>query len=315
MLCNGCGYLNKDGAIFCASCGKELKKTPVYKSKRGTWGTGAKMLFVILVLFLCTGGVYFGYRYYQYHSLEKETEIYVGMENYENAVELYEKLIEISHKMEYANRKKEIEELIESKRSFEEAMKAKNDGNITSSLKNLILVSAKDTTRYEIAQKEMSNLGKQYLSNANKEIEQKNFDYALSLIEEYQKILPDSKTAQDLKISLNKKRAIFENEQDQKRREEEARALEEERIASLESTAYELIGTTQTIVTIEANVRSAPRQGNNSVGIIKQGSDVYIMDTKIEDNNRIWCKVRYYDADKMIYVEGWVSYNTMNYSI
>lgn len=326
MICPKCGHANSEQSSFCSDCGMKLvvlKKEetvvqqkavpPQRNEKRGI--SGGIVLMFILTFFLAIGGGFLGYRYFSFSKIKEQAELYKSMGEYEKALEVYNQLIDKTHKVVYVEQKKQIEELIVSQDNFEKGMKAAEEEDITLALKLLSKVSERDKERYEEASKKMQILGKQYLADVDKELQSGNFDYASELIEDYQKILPDSKTAKELKMQIIEKKTAYENQKVAQAAAQKAESDKKVRLTETKIDAEKIIGTFQTVVTEEANIRSAPRIGDNIIAKLKQGAELYILDTKVESASRIWCKVRFYDPWYSDYYEGWVSYNTMNYSL
>lgn len=344
MICPKCGHANSEGSFFCSACGVKLavlekkemlpvenriaddqtlppQKTvvrqkpepPRRKEKKAV--SGGILLISVLIFLLVIGGSFFGYRYFHFLKMEQQADLYKSMGEYEKAIEIYNQLIDKTHKVVYVEQKKQAEELIASRDAFEEGMEAAEQEDITLALKLLSKVPEQDEERYEEASKKMQVLGKQYLADVNQEMQNGNFDYALGMIEEYQKILPDSKTAKDLKVKIIQKKTEYENQQLAQAEARKAESDKKVRLTETKIDAQNIIGTYQTVVTAEANIRSAPRIGDNIIAKLYQGAELYILDTKVESASRIWCKVRFYDSWYGDYYEGWVSYNTMNYSL
>lgn len=308
MNCGRCGYQNVLNADFCANCGTRIEKVMQIEVKEKKKNVFSKVLIFLFVLVLLSGGGYFGFRYYQVDSLQKKAQACISLGDYEGAIKIYDAIIQQTGKVQHIEEKKQIEQLMASDKAFVEGQKAAEKGDTIAAIENLSNVIEQDEKNYEVAKKKMAEIGKQYLSLVNQEVENNNYDRAIELINTYLKALPESETAMKLKSSILQKKEVYE-------KAEQEREAEEQRIRELIDTASNLIGTTQTVVTVEANVRSAPRKGKNIVDVIKQGTEVYIIDTKVEDNEIIWCKVRYDDFYYFGYKEGWISYKTMNYEI
>ncbi|WP_099190159.1 SH3 domain-containing protein [Tepidibacter mesophilus] len=95
-------------------------------------------------------------------------------------------------------------------------------------------------------------------------------------------------------------------------KEAEKMAEQEEMLNQTKYKAYDVEDTYQTIIAKNANLRVAPKLGSDVITTISEGTECYVNETKVENAERFWCKVEYYD-DMGDYYTGWVSYNTMNY--
>lgn len=80
-----------------------------------------------------------------------------------------------------------------------------------------------------------------------------------------------------------------------------------------QNIANNLPGTMQTVVSERGNLRAAPSLNAQLIIALPRGTDIYILRTKVESADRIWCEVEL--THNGVYYTGWLSYNTMNYSI
>lgn len=193
----------------------------------------------------------------------------------------------------------EVEELIERK-DFNEAYKVVNN----------YLKAAPDS-------EEMSEM-KKTLITSEKKFKNKN---SVAKVEEEKKVAQakseEEKKVAEAKIEEEKQAKVIEDE----KRKQEAKAIasaekketEQEELKKRHVIANNILNTYQTVVTEPGNLRAAPTLEGAMVAALPKGTELYIMDTHVENLKRTWCEVEV-EVDGMYYT-GWISYNTMNYSI
>ncbi len=139
-------------------------------------------------------------------------------------------------------------------------------------------------------------------------------EFALSEINKMVNVLPEYKPAIKLKerISLNK--SADEKEKLSPSEEENLKKIASRKSKNLYDKSKSIVGTEQFITSIKANVRKEPSRESEIMDNLEKGDSVYIEETHIESDSRIWCKITY-SSSKNKYTAGWISYNTLNGTI
>ena len=142
---------------------------------------------------------------------------------------------------------------------------------------------------------------------------------AIKVLEDFLEVVPDSANATTslMKIqansfdnieavSLNKTEGETDKEADDKESQEE----KDKSRADLSNEAKSLLNTYQKVKIAKANLRKGPSLDSEIVQVLKSGTDLYIKDTKLEGNIRVWCSVEAKDESGNTY-EGWISNKVM----
>lgn len=266
-----------------------------------------------LVVFLV--GVTFGVSYFQSNKTLKQADSLVFMEKYEDAIALYEKILSEDFDIAISNKRDRAKELLESKEMYEEGLEYYEAEDFKEATKAFSKVSKNDSKRYSETSEKMKSIEELILTDANQYMQSGDFDVATDLLNDYLKVKSDSIDAKNLKeeIILQQDESAKQAKASDKKAADEAaeKKASSDAMLEAESEAYSLVGTYQTVVSKDANLRIAPKLDAEKIVALPQGTECYVYDTKIETSNRIWCQITAYYDDYSY--EGWVSYNTMNY--
>lgn len=271
-------------------------------------------IIAISLAFIITAGIagIFGYKTAKKNKTISQADSLVAIEKYQDGIGLYENLLSESYDKDVAARREKAVELMESKANYEKAMEFLDAQDHKGAIRYFLKVSPNDKKRYGETAQNMSEIEETLLEQIRYDFDYGNEDGAIQSLDEYLKTVPTSVAAKNLKDDLKftqeeaKAKAKREQEEAEKKAAEEAAALE------TEWEAYNIVDTYQTIVAKNANLRIAPKLDADVVMTIPQGAEVYIYDTKVENSERFWCQIRYYDEYGDL-CNGWISYNTMNY--
>ena len=80
--------------------------------------------------------------------------------------------------------------------------------------------------------------------------------------------------------------------------------------ADLSNEAKSLLNTYQKVKIGKANLRKGPSLDSEIVQVLNSNTDLYIKDTKLESDIRVWCFVEAKDENGKTY-EGWISNKAM----
>ena len=81
--------------------------------------------------------------------------------------------------------------------------------------------------------------------------------------------------------------------------------------ADLVSQGQALLNSYQKVLWDNANLRKGPSINSEIITSLSKGTDLYIKDTKIEGNKRIWCLVETKNEKTGESFEGWISNKVM----
>jgi len=76
--------------------------------------------------------------------------------------------------------------------------------------------------------------------------------------------------------------------------------------------ASDLLHTYRTVSTEKANLRAEPSVDSDILKILDKGTELYVLETKIEQGQRIWCHVEVESAISQGTIKGWISNKTLN---
>lgn len=268
------------------------------------------IIAVVSVVVLIVG--VFGFGVMQRMKTVEQANALVSMEKYKDGIAMYEKLLSKNYDKAVADRRDRAIELMESKANYEKAMEFCEKEDYKKAIACFMKVSKNDKKRYSETSEQMNAIEEQIIAQIKDEFEYGDDVYAMDMLNDYLKAVPNSTAAKNLKDDLRFAKEEEKAKQEQELAEAERQAAEEEKASEASYTAYNVSGTYQTIIAKNANLRVAPKLDAAVITTVPQGSECYVYETKIETAERIWCQVEYVDDYGEYYV-GWVSYNTMNY--
>lgn len=270
----------------------------------------------------------------------EQADSLIAMGKFEEGIAMYEKMINEEYSDEIMDKRYAAIELMESEENLKKGIEAYEDGELNKAIKFLSKVSESDSQRYKKAKEELENIEEDALIDIDELINKGSLEEAEKVTDTYLKAWPKNKNIQNAKERIiakgtevkkqeelqEQERIVQEQERiaqeqakiaaDKKREEEKVAAAKKEENSKnskeeTQKTADSIMGTYKSIVSKQANLREAPTLDSKIVATLKRGTMVYIGDTQVESADRIWCLV-YVDDEAS---SGWVSYNTMNYSI
>lgn len=295
---------------------KEVKVSEKKKVKRkGILIAVASIASIFLILVIV-----FGVSAIKRNQIIKQADSLVSMEKFEDGIAMYDSILSEKYSPAIIVKKDRAIKLMESYEKFEKGIEAFDDDEKEKAIKNLSKVDKEDKKRYKEAMEKLKEIEEVVVMEIEELINSEKLEEASKEIGKYIKLLPDSVDLQNAKEAIVAKNIDIENEvkaEEQAQKDQEAaeakaakneaanRRKKEEAMMIADNLRY----TTKSIITTEANLRDAPTLKGNIIDVLPRGTDVYINDTQIETADRIWCQVDYG------YGYGWISYNTMNYSM
>ena len=270
----------------------------------------------------------------------EQADSLIAMGKFEEGIDIYEQMINEEYSDEIMNKRYAAIELMESEENLKKGIEAYEDGELNKAIKFLSKVSESDRERYKKAEEALEDIEEDAIIEIDELINKGSLEEAEKVADTYAKAWPKNKNIKNAKeriiakgTEVKKQEEIQEQEKitqeqeriaqeqarisaDKKREEEKATAAKKEEKSKsskeeTQKTADSIMGTYKAIVSKQANLREAPTLDSKIVATLKRGTMVYIGDTQVESADRIWCLV-YVDDEAS---SGWVSYNTMNYSL
>lgn len=230
---------------------------------------------------------------------------------YEDALKVLKKIKDVDLEDEVNAEIEKTKKLLESQNFFEEGNRLILKDDYFEAVKSFKKVSPEDALNYSKSQDKITELENIILEDAKKTFEDGNTPGAVSIIDNYLKIVPESANALNLKdlILQNNAKEIEDPDSGSLINEEDVE-LDKTR-AEMSKKADALLNTYQKVVAEKANLRVNPSTDAEIVTILPTDSDLYIQETKIEGIDRIWCRVEAVDAETGISYSGWISNTTM----
>lgn len=286
---------------------------------------------LVLVLVIIFGGVRISIA--KRNKEIQRADNFVAMGNYQNAISIYDNALNKKYSDDLLAKRDRALELMESQENLRAGLEAYEEDDIVRAIKLLSKVSAEDEKSYEQASSELANIEEYALVDIEELIEKDQLDQAEVLVNTYLKAWPKNVKMKNAKDEIQAKhieaKKQAENEENDRKNKEseavvaakqaEADAITESKNIEkskakreeVESTASGIIGSYKSIISDQANLRSAPTLNSKVLTTLSKGTNVYIYDTQVESSERIWCLVEVLDY----HISGWISYNTMNYTI
>lgn len=279
---------------------------------RKTGKTIMKSIISILTIIIIAVICFFAFKFIRQININHRIESaksYIVAGNYGKALEIYESIN--NKNTDLLSEIEKTRKLLNSKESYEEGNKLMSEGEYLKAVKAFKAVIPEDAINFSTSQDKISELEDIILNKANEEFIVGNKQGALDMINEFLKIVPESANATTLKDT------ILKNKSDNKTLEQKINESLEEGLetdksrAEITKKAENLLNTYQKVRTDKANLRKSPSTDSEIITVLPPDSDLYIKDTKIEGEKRIWCKVEAKDANTKVVYSGWVSNKVM----
>lgn len=228
---------------------------------------------------------------------------------YEKALSIYESLEDSKHNVlsDIENTKK----LLKSKEAFENGNQFILKSDYLNAVKSFKEVLPEDTIHFSSSQDKISDLEDIILDKARDKMNDGNKKEALQIIDDYLKVVPESANATSLRDMISRNVAESTTlEQKLNASLEEGFETDKSR-AEITKKAENLLNTYQKVRASKANLRKSPSIEADIITVLPTDSDLYVKETKIEGQERIWCKVEAKDSNTQKIYHGWISNKTM----
>ncbi|HDK7166485.1 TPA: tetratricopeptide repeat protein [Clostridium botulinum] len=229
---------------------------------------------IIILVILGGFGSYKYTKYKDYKALLNKAEAYMEIENYDKAIENYEKTLDYKNNKDIVDKINLAKEIKESKANYEKAIGLYNKKDYLAALESFKKVSKRDSKRFSLAQDKIKECIKIYVNE--------NLDKAKALAKD--KKYKEAYAYLDKVLSIDKENVVAKNLKDQyikeekelqaeiKKAGEEAKKVEEEQ--KIKEENKNLQGQVTTKKKAEEIVKNKIGTGNNNIKAICEGEEV-----------------------------------------
>lgn len=293
---------------------EEKKKTP-----KGLIMAIAGISSIILIVL-----IFFGVRYFNEQKMIKQADSFIAIEKFEDGIYIYDNLLSKKYSLEIINKRSAAVELMEADENLKKGVEAYEENDINRAVRHLLKVPKEDEKRYKLALEELALIESDVLAEIERLIDYEDLDEAKEVANNYLKSDPKNVKVQNVKNAIDSQQAESEKQARMEKENQEAEALElankaereaedARKKAEARNEANNIVGSYKSIIAENANLRDTPSLKGGVILVLPRGTNVYIHETQIENEDRIWCYVSVDDYD--YYESGWISYNTLNYNI
>ncbi|ACO87040.1 tetratricopeptide repeat protein [Clostridium botulinum] len=237
------------------------------------------------ILILITLGGFGSYKYIKYKdykALLNKAEAYMEIENYDKAIENYEKTLDYKNNKDILDKINLAKEIKESKANYEKAMESYNKKDYVGALELFKKVSKRDNKRFNLAQDKIKECIKIYvnenLDKAKALAKDKKSKEAYSYLDKVLSIDKENIVAKNLKDQYIKEEKELQEEikkageEEKKVEEEQKKQAEEEK--KIKEENKNLQGQVTTKKKAEEIVKNKIGTSNNNMKTICEGEEV-----------------------------------------
>ncbi|MDK7754572.1 MAG: SH3 domain-containing protein [Peptoniphilus harei] len=228
--------------------------------------------------------------------------------NYHQALEMYNSATKDKTSPEILNEMEKLKKLVASDESFQRASSYFEEGDYIDAAYNYKKVIQEDEKNYKSAQDKLLSIENIILNEVKSSYATNRTD-ALLLLNSYLNVAPESAKAARLKREIESANSLQGDENQKENFEKEE---SDKDAAETAKKASDLLHTYRTVVTEKANLRVEPSVDSGLVKILEKGTELYVLETKIEQGQRIWCHVEVKNAISQDTMKGWISNKTLN---
>lgn len=230
--------------------------------------------------------------------------------SYQEALEIYNDATRDKTSPEILNEMEKLKKLVASDESYQRASSFFEEGDYIDAAYNFKKVIQEDEKNYKPAQDKLTSIENIILDQVKSSYQVNRTD-ALLLLNSYLNVVPESARASRLKKEIEKanKLNVDTKESQKENFEKEERDKDSAETAKKSS---DLLHTYRTVSTEKANLRAEPSVDSDILKILDKGTELYVLETKIEQGQRIWCHVEVESAISQGTIKGWISNKTLN---
>ncbi|WP_019108317.1 SH3 domain-containing protein [Peptoniphilus senegalensis] len=230
---------------------------------------------------------------------------------YQEALNLYKEATKNKTSPEIASEMESLKKLVQSDGFFKEGINLYKDGNYLDAAYNFKKVIQEDEKNYKAAQDKLLSIENIVLTNVKNFYQENRFEESLSLINSYLVVVPESAKAASLKKEIESTKTIDLNKNtEQKENFEKDNDYTD--AAQTAKKSSELLHTYRNVATEKANLRREASVDSEIIKILEKGTELYVLETKIEQGERIWCHVEVKSSISGENINGWISDKTLN---
>ena len=230
---------------------------------------------------------------------------------YQEALDLYKEATKNKTSPEIASEMESLKKLVQSDGFFKEGINLYKDGNYLDAAYNFKKVIQEDEKNYKAAQDKLLSIENIILTNIKNFYQENRFEESLSLINSYLGVVPESAKAASLKKEIESTKTIDLNKNtEQKENFEKDNDYTD--AAQTAKKSSELLHTYRNVATEKANLRKEASVDSKIIKILEKGTELYVLETKIEQGERIWCHVEVKSTISGENMRGWISDKTLN---
>ncbi|WP_394274083.1 hypothetical protein [Peptoniphilus lacydonensis] len=231
--------------------------------------------------------------------------------NYKSALAIYKDATKEKSNPEVSSEMENLKKLIKSDEYFQKGISLYNNKNYIDAAYNFKKVIQEDEKNYTNAQDKLLSIENIILSDARIAVKDGNVSKGIDLLDNYIEVVPESAKAINLRKEIENNMA-FDINQVNNQKENFEKETDYKDAAATAKKASELLHTYKNVATEKANLREEPSVDSAIIKILDKNTELYILDTKIEQGERIWCNVEVKSEISGENIKGWISDKTLN---
>ncbi|MFR7761368.1 MAG: SH3 domain-containing protein, partial [Peptoniphilus grossensis] len=230
---------------------------------------------------------------------------------YKEALDLYKEATKKKTSPEISNEMEKLKKLVQSDDFYQKGIKLYQEENYIDSAYNFKKVIQEDEKNYKAAQDKLLSIDNIILNKVKDTYKENRVNEAMLLLNSYLGVVPESAKATSLKKEIESKNAIDINKD-----KDQTESFEKENdytdAAQTAKKSSELLHTYRNVATEKANLRKEASVDSEIIKILEKGTELYVLETKIEQGERIWCHVEVKSSISGENLRGWISDKTLN---
>lgn len=230
---------------------------------------------------------------------------------YRSALDLYKEATKEKTSPEISNEMEKLKKLVQSDEFYQRGLEFYKNEIYIDSAYNFKKVIQEDEKNYKAAQDKLLSIDNIILTQVKNAYKENKVNEAMLLLNSYLGVVPESAKATSLKKEMESKNAIdlSKNKNQRKNFEKENDYTDAAQTAKKSS---ELLHTYRNVATEKANLRKEASVDSEIIKILEKGTELYVLETKIEQGERIWCHVEVKSTISGENMRGWISDKTLN---
>lgn len=274
-----------------------------------------KKIFIIIVALLIMFLSVFSFIFARYLSkishMEEEANKYISKENYRGAIEIYRKLYDETGDIEYSQKIKYVNSILENTELLKEANSMILSQDYENAVERLLTISSTDEKSIKTINKMLNKAIGEWINEVEILYLDNRIDEALIESEKMANMLPDNEFVLALREKVSNKKLGNTDEKEVLSSSNSRNIVENKKKKMLSEKSKSIIATEQYVTALKANVRENHDKDSNIMDNLEKGDIVYIEDTFIENSSRMWCKVTYFSNNNR-YITGWILFDTLD---